>query len=188
MVQCGAGIDACKPASAPAFFAFRDERGNPARRPACSQGWLPHEGSARVYALLQKFLGRRSAEIHLCNVVCVDGGDQVLICGGDGLLVKCPRDVYAVDTGLASARVTVEEVDRVVASIARRTWRDRWGSVRTVLPRAPAHSRATGTPDLDHAVELRRTGSPSLTVNGSSMGRRTPVSFSTTRTTSGART
>jgi hypothetical protein len=39
--------------------------------------------------------------------------------GGDGLLVKCPRDVHAVDTGLASARVTVEEVDRVVASIAR---------------------------------------------------------------------
>jgi hypothetical protein len=35
------------------------------------------------------------------------------------LLVKCPRDVHAVDIGLVSARVAVEEVDRVVASIAR---------------------------------------------------------------------
>src|SRR3954470_8992761 len=39
-------------------------------------------------------------------------------CGGDGLLVECPRDVHAVDTGLVSARLSVEEVDRVVASIA----------------------------------------------------------------------
>jgi len=36
------------------------------------------------------------------------------------LLVKCPRDVHAVDTGLVDARVAVEEVDRVVASVARK--------------------------------------------------------------------
>jgi hypothetical protein len=29
---------------------------------------------------------------------------------GDGMLVKCPRNVHAVDTGLVSARVTIEEV------------------------------------------------------------------------------
>ena len=40
-------------------------------------------------------------------------------CAGDALLVKCPRDVHAVDTGLVSVRVSVEEVDRVVASVAR---------------------------------------------------------------------
>jgi hypothetical protein len=39
-------------------------------------------------------------------------------CAGDGLLVKCPRDVHAVDAGLVSARVSVEKVDRVVASVA----------------------------------------------------------------------
>ncbi len=39
-------------------------------------------------------------------------------CGDDGLLVERPRDVHAVDTGLVSARVAVEEDDRVVASVA----------------------------------------------------------------------
>ena len=33
-------------------------------------------------------------------------------------MLKCPRNVHAVDTGLVSARVTVEEFDRVAASIA----------------------------------------------------------------------
>ena len=40
-------------------------------------------------------------------------------CGGDGSLVKCPRDVHLVDTGRLGARVAIEEIDRVVASIAR---------------------------------------------------------------------
>jgi hypothetical protein len=47
-------------------------------------------------------------------------------CGGDGLLVKCPRDVHAVDTDLFAARVPVEEVEpperRVVATSVAAAW------------------------------------------------------------------
>ena len=38
--------------------------------------------------------------------------------GGDGLLLKCPRDVHLVDVGLGRSAVVVQEVDRVVASVA----------------------------------------------------------------------